>query len=110
MKLPNPNQAIIDSQKLSGYCLNPTHPDGQHKARVFRSTLGLTQADEQELCNALKAALIEYDAILEGENNYGKKYVIDFLMIKGDRQAVIHSVWIVRFTEEFPRLVSCYVL
>ena len=49
MKLPNPEQAIIDSQKLSGYCLNPEHPDGQHKARVFQLDLGLGQENEEEL-------------------------------------------------------------
>lgn len=43
MKLPNPEQAVIDSPKLSGYCLNPEHPDGQNKARVFQSALGLEQ-------------------------------------------------------------------
>ncbi len=43
IKLPNPEEAIIDSQKLSGYCLNPDHPDGQHKARVFQAVLGLLQ-------------------------------------------------------------------
>jgi hypothetical protein len=29
MKLPNPDRAIIDEQKLTGYCLNPNHADGQ---------------------------------------------------------------------------------
>ena len=110
MKLPNPEQAIIDSQKLSGYCLNPTHPDGQHKARVFRSALGMQQEDEEELVNALKEALKNHNAIFERENNYGRKYIIDFQMTRGDKQAIIHSVWIVRFEENFPRLVTCYIL
>jgi len=109
MKLPNPEQAIIDSQKLSGYCLNPEHPDGQHKARVFQSVLGLRQENEEELYNALKEALKNYNATFDRENNYGKKYIIDFLMNRGDRQAIIHSVWIVRFEENFPRLVTCYI-
>lgn len=26
--------------KLTGYCLNPEHPRGKHKARVFASALG----------------------------------------------------------------------
>jgi hypothetical protein len=65
MKLPNPEQAIIDSQKLSGYCLNPNHPDGQHKARVFQSVLGLGQENEQELHNALKESLKQYDATFD---------------------------------------------
>jgi undecaprenyl pyrophosphate synthase len=109
MKLPNPEQAIIDSEKLSGYCLNPEHPDGQHKARVFQSVLGLRQENEEELRNALKEALKNYNAAFERENSYGKKYIIDFSMNRGDKQAIVRSVWIVRFEENFPRLVTCYI-
>lgn len=41
MKLPNPENAYIDDHKLTGYFLNPNHPEGQHKARVFKSALDL---------------------------------------------------------------------
>ena len=109
MKLPNPEQAIIDSQKLSGYCLNPEHPDRQHKARVFQSVLGMRQQDEEELRKALKEALKNYEATFEKENTSGKKYIIDFSINRGDKQAIVHSVWIVRFEENFPRLVTCYI-
>jgi hypothetical protein len=34
--LPNASRAIIDLQKIEDYCLDPTHPRGRHKARVFR--------------------------------------------------------------------------
>jgi hypothetical protein len=109
MKLPNPEQAIIDSRKLSGYCLNPEHPDGQNKARVFQSALGLGQENEEELRNALKEALKNYQASFDKENRYGKKYIIDFTINRGDKQAIVHSIWIVRFEENFPRLVTCYI-
>ena len=33
---------IVDLAKLRDYCLNEEHPRGRHKARVFRSRLGLT--------------------------------------------------------------------
>ena len=49
MKLPNADQAIIDIAKLRDYCLNPQHPRGQHKARVFRSALGLDESNAEEL-------------------------------------------------------------
>jgi hypothetical protein len=109
MKLPNPEQAIIDSQKLSGYCLNSQHPDGQHKARVFQSVLGLRQENEEELRNALKEALKNCEATFDGQNKYGNKYTIDFPMTRNNQQATIHSVWIVRSDENFPRLVTCYI-
>src|ERR1043166_1633720 len=49
MRLPNHDRAIIDPQKLENYCLNPAHDKGKHKARVFRSVLGLRGSDWQLL-------------------------------------------------------------
>lgn len=110
MKLPNPENAIIDSEKLTGYCLNPEHPDGQHKAIVFKSALDLDLDDAEELRTALLQAVATYDAIPTQRNPYGQKYVIDFPLTRLDKQAIIHSVWLVRNNEDFPRLVTCYVL
>lgn len=47
MKLPSPERAVVDIRKLGEYCLNAEHPRGQHKARVFKSALGWT-ADQAE--------------------------------------------------------------
>ena len=52
MKLPHGEAAIVDPQKLTGYCLNLEHPRGKHKARVF-ATLGLTVEKADELRTAL---------------------------------------------------------
>ena len=40
MTLPHAEAAVVevvDPRKLRDYCLNPNHPRGKHKARVFRS-------------------------------------------------------------------------
>jgi len=92
-KLPNPDKALIDIDKLSGYCLNSEHQDGQHKARVFKSALSLGT-----------------DAIPTKRNEYGQKYVIDFEINHSDKMAKIRSAWMVRNNENFPRLITCYVL
>lgn len=110
MKLPNPERTIIDNQKLVGYCLNFNHGDGQHKARVFKSALNLDIDDVDELKVALLEAVTKNDAVPEKRNQYGQKYVIDFPMTREEKTAIIHSVWIVRTQENFPRLVTCYVL
>jgi hypothetical protein len=110
MKLPNPEQAIIDEEKLSGYCLNPRHSDGQHKARVFQSALGIGIDDADELRTALMQAIQTTDAVLDKRNPYGQKYRVDFLMVREDKQAMVRSVWLVRDEENFPRLVTCFVL
>ena len=110
MKLPNSKNAIIDDRKLAGYCLNPNHSDGKHKARVFKSVLSLDLDNIELLRYVLLEAVQNYDAVLDQENEYGKKYIIDFPMTHQDKTAIIHSVWIVRNNENFPRLVTCYIL
>jgi hypothetical protein len=42
MRLPNAERALVDLDKLRDDCLNPAHPRGRHKARVFASALGIT--------------------------------------------------------------------
>lgn len=49
MKLPNRECAIVEIDKIAGYCLNPEHPEGKHKARVFKSALDLNLDDAKEL-------------------------------------------------------------
>jgi len=41
MKLPGGQHALIDRRKIVDYCLSVDHEDGQHKARLFASILGL---------------------------------------------------------------------
>ncbi len=73
-----------------------------------RSCIGLNEVEELRL--ALRQAIIVYEAIPTKRNQYGQKYVVDFTMTRLDKQAVVRSAWIVRNTEDFPRLVTCYVL
>jgi uncharacterized protein DUF6883 len=57
MKLPGGDAAIVDPQKLTRYCLNPGHPRGKHKARVF-AALGFTTENADELRGALLRAAV----------------------------------------------------
>lgn len=45
MRLPNLEHAVIDIEKLRAYVLNPLHPEGRHKARVFLAALGVSADD-----------------------------------------------------------------
>jgi hypothetical protein len=110
LKLPNCSKAIIDKEKLVGYCLNPNHPLGQHKARVFKSVFGIGIEQAEELEAALREAALTVDALATGANEFGEKYLLDFTMVRAERQAIIRSSWIVRFDEDFPRLITCYIL
>ena len=56
MKLPNVEHAFVDIAKLRDHSLDPVHPEGKHKARVFASALGLTRNDAEWLRKQLLAA------------------------------------------------------
>ena len=108
MKLPGGDAAIVDRQKLTGYCLNPEHPRGKHKARVF-AALGFTVENAEELRFALLRAAATTDAQPAASDRFGDRYVIEF-EIRGPRgSGVVKSTWIVRRGETSPRLTSCFV-
>ncbi len=109
MKLPNGERAIVDIEKLRGYCLNAQHPRGRHKARVFAS-VGIREADAEDLRSALLAAARDADASFGAANPFGQRYVIDFDLVRQGRTVRIRSSWIVEVSGGLPRLTSCYVL
>jgi hypothetical protein len=107
--LPNPDRAIIPFEKLEGYSLNSSHAEGRHKAIVFQAALGIGLAEADELRTFLQQSLRSQDAVPLNRNPYGQKYGIDVEMIRGNRRAIIRSIWIIRDDEDFPRLVTCYI-
>lgn len=109
MNLPNGGRAIVDIQKLRAYCLNPQHTRGRNKARVFAS-VGIRDADAEELRTALLQAAANAEARLGMMNLYGQRYILDFELVRQGRTVRIRSTWIVLTGEDLPRLTSCYVL
>jgi len=110
MTLPNAGRAVVDIAKLREYCLNPNHPWGRHKARVFASALGLTQDDADVLREALLSAAVKSDARKGDKDDHGQRYILDFQMAGPAGEAMVRSSWIVLKGEDIPRLTSCYVL
>jgi len=110
VKLPNPELAIVEIEKLQEYCLNPEHPRGRHKARVFASAVGMTSENAEELKRVLLGAVRDEEAVPGRKDDLGQRYVLQFTLSgpQGDRS--VRSVWIVRPDEGFPRLVTCYVV
>ncbi len=110
MKLPNAELAFVDINKLRSYSLDPNHHRGKHKAQLFSAVLGFTAADAEELKAILLSAAQQYAAEPKPPTEYGERYVIDFPITRFQNQATIRSSWIIRLTENFPRLTSCYII
>ena len=96
--------------KLRDYSLDPIHSKGKHKARVFASALGLTRNDAEWLRDELLRAAKELDCTLGPRTEHGQRYVIVFDLKRGDKIAPIRSVWNIRPDEDFPRLITCFVI
>ena len=110
MKLPNATRAFIDVTKLRDYCLNPAHLRGRHKARVFAASMGITAENADELSRALLEGIVDADALPAEKDEYGRRYLVDCKVIGPNGQAPVRSIWMIHTGEDFPRLISCYVL
>jgi hypothetical protein len=108
--MPGADRAIIDPAKLVAYCLDPSHPRGRHKARVFRATLGVERGDADWLQTEIMKALPDRNAIELARDHFGSRWGVDIPLARQGRRAVIRTVWIVRAGENVPRFVTCWVL
>ena len=114
MKLPNADRAVVDIEKLRDYSLNPNHPKGKHKARVFLSALGFKADDAERLRQLILEAILIREATIQPPISYGQRFRVDF-HVKAEQGFVvtlktIRSAWIIRNDEDFPRLTSCFIL
>jgi len=73
-------RVVVDIAKLRDYCLSDHHLRGRHKARVFRSRLGIGREDAE----ALRQRLLEVvsartDQLTPTEHDrHGQRYILDF--------------------------------
>src|ERR1039457_5924952 len=103
MKLPNGENAELGA-KLEDYSLNPLHRQGQHKARVFESVLGITLAHREGLQKALRAAAAHSgDFTPTRHNGFGQTFVLRFSLTTEKGLGTVLSAWIIRNNEDFPR-------
>jgi hypothetical protein len=110
VKLPNGERAHIDPRKLTAYSLDPEHDEGRHKAHLFESLLGINRQNEELLFDVVEKAAVTGEAAVGKSDKYGQRYVIDFPFTGPVGTATIRSVGIIRSGEDFPRLVTCYIL
>jgi CRISPR/Cas system type I-B associated protein Csh2 (Cas7 group RAMP superfamily) len=113
VKLPNADHAIVDLEKLRDYSLNPNHPKGKHKARVFLAALGLKADDADRLREMIMEAVLTSEARAEQPTSYGQRFVVDFHVTGFDKFVMttitVRSAWIIRNGEDYPRLTTCYI-
>jgi hypothetical protein len=110
MPILHAERAVVDIRKLRDYCLNPMHDEGQHKARLFATALGMTADDAEDLRTLLLQAVQTIYGQLGRRDTYGQRYTVDFLLAWRDKQAMMRSGWIIEHDSDTPRLTTCYPL
>src|SRR3981189_1920164 len=106
-RLPRGDQAILDIRKIEDYCLNPSHPRGRHKARVFREALGLQRSDAGWLPDVLLKAAGSDEASQVTVDTWGTHWRLDAAIRRHGKSVVVRTIWIVRTGESAPTFVTC---
>ncbi len=108
MKLPNSDQADVSLQKLIGYCLNPEHPSGKHKARVFASALGITAENADDLRELIQSAAINGEVVQQNTTEFGQVLKVDWVIPEND-ELVLRTLWEITTENPNPRLISAFI-
>ncbi|WP_407656000.1 DUF6883 domain-containing protein [Lysinibacillus odysseyi] len=108
--IPNFNKATIDPRKLTDYALNPNHPVGGNKAKVFESALGYNQSNASQLMEQIQKNLANTSATLGKADQYGQRYTVDML-IKGPngKTATVRTGWIIKSGSNTPEMTTLFV-
>lgn len=108
MQLPNCSSATIDIRKLHDYALDPNHPEGRHKARVFLSALGLGASDSEWLAATILGNICAADAVEFGRTAWGTMYKADIQVWCGNRCAKVRTGWLCR--DDATKLATCFIV
>ena len=108
MKLPNGDRAEISMEKLIGYCLNPEHPSGKHKARVFASVLGITAENAEILQQLVLSVAIEGDVVQQDTTAFGQQFKVDWI-VPDTGGLQLRTIWEITLKNPNPRLISAFM-
>lgn len=108
MKLPNGDRAIVPIEKLANYCLNPEHPDGKHKARVFASAMGITRHNAEELRDLISRAATHGEVVQQAITPFGQQFKVDWV-VPGYDDIILRTIWLIPSSQPHPHLVSAFI-
>lgn len=103
-------KVVVDIRKLRDYCLNPYHPVGKHKARVFSSQLGIGRRDAQLLKEKITEKMKDAEIEWGPEDEYGKRFSADLALDMNNKSALVKTIWMIKSGSTVPELVTCYII
>jgi hypothetical protein len=102
------DRAVIDPRKLTEYALNPSHPVGGNKARVFEK-LGFNQGNAGELMQQLRTGVMENTPIPGKVDQFGARFTVDIPVVGPAGNGVVRTGWIYKTGSNTPELTTLFV-
>jgi hypothetical protein len=103
------DEVVVSEEKLAGYVLNPQHPVGGHKARLFRDLLSIEASDWRYLAAQLADGLERVQLRRVRAETRGVKYEADIPVVgRNGKTLDVRTAWIVRSAEPI-RLTTAYL-
>ncbi|WP_454733427.1 MULTISPECIES: DUF6883 domain-containing protein [Cupriavidus] len=103
------NRAVIDPRKLTEYALNPEHPVGGNKARVFESAMGFTQSNADDLLQQLRQGVMGNTPIPGKIDQFGSRFTVDIPVTGPTGSGTVWSGWIYKPGSNVPELTTIFV-
>ncbi len=108
MKLPNYERAVIASDKLVEYLLNPAHKRGGTKARLL-ARFGYTVQNWGQLETDIRNYHLDADVAVTRQTSYGMRYEIHAPLQTPSGQALtLRTIWQIDEGTDFPRLITLF--
>lgn len=108
VKFPGVKSLNVEGEKITGYLLNPAHPDNGGKAAFFVS-LGFSSGKWENLAIALSQSANTAAEIKIVESSHGRKYIADGrIETPSGKQPTVRTVWILETGRAGARLVTAY--
>lgn len=110
MNLPNPDELVVERQKIVDYMLNSAHPNGWSKARFF-GEFGFRVEDWETRAQALREHGRQNEVTRTTETGFRPRYEVEGEIRAPDgSRPRVRTVWQFDRGQIAPRLITAYPL
>lgn len=106
MKIPNSDQAVIESTKLTDYLLNIQHKKGDSKAKLLIKC-GYSLDNWQQLELDIRRFHLNSDVTVSKSTMYGVRYeILTNLITPNNEVLFVKTVWQIDIGTDIPRFIT----